>query len=84
MKLKLFLGVILGLLTLPAQAYLGPGMGAGALGVFFGIIASVLIAIFAVVWFPIKRYLRSRKRNAEDDSPPGNADKGSAREAEEK
>lgn len=45
----------------PATAYIGPGLGLGALGVLAGIVVSVLLAIVAVVWYPLKRLLKSKK-----------------------
>lgn len=41
-----------------AHAYIGPGLGMGAVGVIFGIIFSVILAIFGVFWYPIKRILK--------------------------
>jgi len=38
-----------------ALAYIGPGMGAGTLGVLLGLIGSVFLALFAFFWYPIKR-----------------------------
>jgi hypothetical protein len=38
-----------------ALAYIGPGMGAGTLGVLLGLLGSVLLALFAFFWYPIKR-----------------------------
>jgi len=35
------------LITAPAEAYVGPGLGAGTLGVILGLLGSILIAIFA-------------------------------------
>lgn len=43
---------------LAAQAYTGPGLGLGAIGVAFGLIGSVLLAIVSVVWYPVKRLVR--------------------------
>ncbi|OSZ68149.1 hypothetical protein CAP40_06010 [Sphingomonas sp. IBVSS2] len=43
---------------LAAQAYTGPGLGLGAIGVAFGLIGSILLAIVSVVWYPIKRLVR--------------------------
>lgn len=45
----------------PAYAYIGPGAGAGAITVVLGIIASVFMAFFAILWYPIKRVLKKRK-----------------------
>ena len=39
-------------------AYLGPGLGAGALLVVIGVFTLVAITLFTFVWFPIKRLLR--------------------------
>ncbi len=46
------------LFPLPAYAYVGPGLGLGALGAVMGVIFSVFLAIFAIFWYPIKRIIR--------------------------
>jgi hypothetical protein len=38
-----------------ALAYIGPGLGLGALGVVLGIVFSVFLAIVGIFWYPIKR-----------------------------
>lgn len=43
-------------------AYIGPGLGAGALAALVGIIGSLLLALFAVFWYPFKRILKRRKK----------------------
>jgi hypothetical protein len=43
-------------LAQPAAAYIG--VGAGMITTALGILAAVGLAIFAVVWYPIKRLLR--------------------------
>lgn len=53
-------------LTYPtlALAYIGPGLGTGALAAVLGTLAGLLMLVVGVVWYPIKRlirYLRSRK-----------------------
>ena len=56
-------------LTLPsfaAHAYVGPGLGLGAVAVILGLIGSVFLAIFALLWYPIKRMLRKRKPEVEN------------------
>jgi len=47
-----------------AQAYTGPGLGLGAVGVAFGLIGSILLAIVSVVWYPIKRLVRRLRGRA--------------------
>lgn len=57
----LFVGFIA--TTLPAFAYIGPGAGAGAIAVVFGVIASIFLGLFAILWYPFKRALRKIKSN---------------------
>lgn len=47
------------------QAYVGPGLGAGALVLVLGVIGSVLLAVFAILWYPLKRFLKKRKAAVE-------------------
>lgn len=49
------------LMATPASAYIGPGVGAGAVAAVFGVIGSVFLAIVGVVYYPIKRMLKGRK-----------------------
>ena len=41
-----------------SHAYIGPGLGLGAGGVILGLLLSVVLAIFAIVWYPFKRLVR--------------------------
>lgn len=45
-----------------AHAYVGPGLGAGAIGVVLGLIGSIFIALFAILWYPLKRLLQKIKK----------------------
>jgi hypothetical protein len=47
--------------TSTAQAYIGPGMGGGAIAVVFGILAAIFMAIFGFIYYPVKRWLKRRK-----------------------
>lgn len=46
-------------------AYVGPGLGAGVLGVIIGLVASVLIALFSIIWFPLKRLFTHKKKQSD-------------------
>ena len=46
-----------------ALAYIGPGVGASAIGAVIGVIGSIFLAIFAIVWYPVKRMLKGRKKS---------------------
>jgi hypothetical protein len=53
-----------------AQAYVGPGLGLGAIGAILGVIFSILLAIFAFFWYPIKRLFgigKKKQETQEDD-----------------
>jgi len=54
------------LIALPAQAYVGPGLGLGALGVVAGLFLSLVMAFFAFIWMPIKRVFTRSKPEADD------------------
>ena len=60
------------LLSSPAFAYLGPGMGAGTLAVIFGLLASLFVGLLAVVWYPLKRKLKARGQECKEETrtPP--------------
>ena len=42
--------------------YLGPGMSGGLIATILGIIGSILLAIFGVIYYPLKRWFNKRKR----------------------
>jgi hypothetical protein len=42
-----------------AEAYVGPGLGLGVIGALFGAIATVILAIIGLFWYPLKRLFRS-------------------------
>lgn len=45
----------------PAAAYIGPGMGAGTIALVLGILAAIVMAFLALLWYPLKRMLKARK-----------------------
>ncbi len=44
--------------------YLGPGVGGGILTVIIGIVILILLTLFTFLWFPIKRYLKKRRKSS--------------------
>ena len=59
-KINLF--IVLILINSPAFSYIGPGMGSGVIAAIFGIIGAILLALFGVLYYPIKRALKNRKK----------------------
>ncbi|MFQ5437393.1 MAG: hypothetical protein ACE5DK_01025 [Paracoccaceae bacterium] len=49
--------------AVPADAYVGPGLGLGALGVVSGLFLSLVMAFFAFVWLPVKRLFSPKKQD---------------------
>ncbi len=58
---KSFLVIFLFFIPLPAYAYIGPGMGGGVIAATFGFLAAILLALFAIIYYPIKRALKNKK-----------------------
>ena len=49
------------------QAYIGPGAGIAAIGTVIALVAGVLLAIVAFLWYPIKRLLAKIKQKRLND-----------------
>ena len=58
-KLTLFL--FLCLISLPSYAYIGPGMGGGAIAAIIGFFAAILLGLWGILYYPIKRLIKNRK-----------------------
>jgi len=48
-----------------AHAYVGPGLGLGVMGVVLSFLFSILLAVFAIIWVPIKRLFNRLRRKWE-------------------
>ncbi len=48
-----------------AFAYVGPGGGLTAIGVFLALVAVIIVALFGFIWYPIKRLLQKRRERNE-------------------
>ena len=40
------------------HAYIGPGLGVGTIAVALGFVGSIFLALFAVLYYPIKRMIK--------------------------
>lgn len=76
-QLAILLLLPLVLFALPTRAYIGPGAGAGTIAVVLGILISIAMAFFAILWYPIKRLLKEHKakklskQDTDSKSPDG-------------
>ena len=53
--------IIFCLITTSSFAYLGPGVGGGVIAATIGIIVAIFAALFGLIWFPVKRFLKKRR-----------------------
>jgi hypothetical protein len=52
----------LSLIATPAFAYIGPGAGITVLGALWGVIVAVVLALAAIVLWPLRALFRRRRR----------------------
>ena len=46
---------------MPSYAYVGPGMGGGVIAAIIGFFAAILLGLWGILYYPIKRALKNRK-----------------------
>lgn len=61
-KLPIISCLALTILATPAHAYIGPGLGAGAFLLVAAFLLGFVLLFFAIIWFPLKRMLRERRK----------------------
>lgn len=74
-KLKTFFAVLIGFGLLPAlsqsaAAYTGPGAGLTAIGSLLAVVATILFGLIGFVWYPIKRFMKSRRKVEAEKTTP--------------
>ncbi len=62
-----FMGALIVMTPHSAHAYIGPGLSVGAIVISLIVLFSIILAIYALVWFPIKRRLK-RKPSINDEN----------------
>ena len=58
-KSILFLSLFL--ISFPSYAYIGPGMGGGVIAAAIGFFAAIILGLWGILYYPIKRALKNRK-----------------------
>ena len=58
---KIFLFLFLILFPLPLYAYIGLGMGGGIIAIIGGFFAAIFLALWGILYYPIKRAVKNRK-----------------------
>ena len=62
---KVVVALLMLLCPLAAYAYIGPGLGLGTIGVVLGILGAIILAFFAILWYPLKRLFQRKRSNEE-------------------
>lgn len=64
--IKLVLACVMAMVFAPvsAFAYVGPGLGVGAIMSAIGVVVSIFAAVLGVLYYPIKRAIKNRKSGA--------------------
>ena len=58
---KINLIIALFIISSPASAYIGPGVGGGVIAAIVGFFAAILLGLWGILYYPIKRALKNRK-----------------------
>ena len=58
-KSILFLSLFL--ISFPSYAYIGPGMGGGVIAAAIGFFAAIILGLWGILYYPIKRAIKNRK-----------------------
>lgn len=67
--LKIIVLLLLSLAADPLHAYVGPGAGISVLGSLLGILATILVAMGAIIFWPVRKLLKRRKAAAKTAEP---------------
>ena len=58
-----------------AMAYVGPGAGISVLGSLLSILATIFVAIGAIIFWPLRKYIKRRKARRETSAGKETADR---------
>ncbi|MFI5140474.1 MAG: hypothetical protein ACHQIM_21825 [Sphingobacteriales bacterium] len=50
--------------------YIGPGLGGGVITAVLGFLTSIFLALFAIIWYPIKKLIQKLKNKKTDENCP--------------
>lgn len=54
--------------TFPVAAYVGPGAGITLIGAFIGLFSALAAAVFAVIAWPLRKFMAARRAKDEEQS----------------
>ena len=68
-KILILTGLLMAL-PLSAFAYIGPGAGISVLGGLLGILTTIVVAIGAILFWPVRKMLKRKKSAAAAETDP--------------
>ena len=60
---------------MPSFAYVGPGMGGGVIAGIIGFFAAILLGLWGILYYPIKRALKNKKDKKKSSKESANDSK---------
>jgi hypothetical protein len=63
--------IFLGVFSDSAEAYIGPGMGAGVVATVIAVLSTIALGLAAIVYYPIKRIIKRARARRRDRTPGG-------------
>tara|TARA_B100001057_G_scaffold498757_1_gene606924 strand:- start:2184 stop:2408 length:225 start_codon:yes stop_codon:yes gene_type:complete len=69
---KLLIFTLLFFFPVPTFAYLGPGMGGGFIAAIIGLIGAILLGLWGILYYPIKRAFKKRRDKITSLNKSGN------------
>ena len=60
---RIYLFTLILIMPLSSYAYIGPGMGGGVIAAIIGFFAAIILGLWGILYYPIKRALKKRKDN---------------------
>jgi hypothetical protein len=56
-----------------AQAYIGPGVGAGVVATVLGVVSSICLLLVGIIYYPIKRIVKKLRRKDNLSNKPADS-----------
>jgi hypothetical protein len=53
--------------SVPAQAYIGPGVGLSMIGALWAVVATIVLAIVGILLWPVRAMIKRRKSSAKPE-----------------
>jgi len=72
--LKLLIILLFSIVSPTAFAYIGPGAGISVLGSLLGILGTIVVAIGAILFWPVRKFLKRKKQKASANESPATSE----------